>query len=187
MTRYIGTSGDDIYAHLRTDSLRAVGFAGNDLIVGNASNDFLDGSIGNDNLSGRDGNDALIGKRDNDTLFGNDGNDLLVGGSGNDYLDGYGYGVSSNTDQYDTLIGGSGADTFVLGNLLEVYYLGSSYATIQDWDPSSDSIAVTGDFSKYSLQTDDFGIGSSAKDTGIYYGSDLICLVQDSTNVTLLG
>ena len=186
MTRYIGTSGDDVYAHLRDDSLRAIGLAGNDLIVGNASNDFLDGSIGNDNLSGGDGNDALIGKRDNDTLFGNDGNDLLVGGSGDDYLDGYGYSFSGNTEQYDTLIGGSGADTFVLGNLLGVYYQGAGYATIKDWDSSSDTILVTGDFSQYSLKTDNFEVGSSAKDTGIYYGNDLICIVQDSTNVTLM-
>ncbi len=183
--KYFGTDGNDFQVYLRDKTLVAYGLAGNDVITGNTANDYLNGSIGNDTLSGRGGNDYLLGGEGNDVLFGNDGNDFLDGGSGNDYLDGFAYGVNSNADQYDTLTGGGGADTFVLGSLGSVYYLGAGYAKITDWNASSDTILVAGDYSQYFQLNLNYGIGTSALDTGIYYGGDLIAIVQDVSSVTL--
>jgi serralysin len=101
----------------------------------------------------------------------------LSGSTGNDILNGY----SSGTE-YDTLAGGTGSDTFVLGSSTSVYYQGSGYAVITDWDYTSDFIQAHGSSSQYSLVQENWA-GTSALDTAIYYGSDLIGVVQDSTNV----
>jgi serralysin len=57
---------------------RAVGGAGNDLLVGNWIANTLNGAAGNDSLSGAAGNDRLIG---------GPGTDRLIGGSGADVFD----------------------------------------------------------------------------------------------------
>lgn len=182
--KYFGTGGNDFQVYLRDNTFLGYGLAGNDVITGNTANDVLNGSIGDDTLGGRGGNDYILGKKGNDVLFGNDGNDYLDGGAGNDYLDGFAYGVNSIADQYDTLIGGTGADTFVLGGLGSVYYLGAGYATIKDWS-ASDPILVAGDYNLYFQLNLNYNIGTSALDTGIYYGGDLIAIVQDVSSVTL--
>ena len=183
--KYFGSGGNDVELYLRDNTLLGYGLAGNDFITGNTANDVLNGAIGDDTLCGRGGNDFLLGKKGNDVLSGNDGSDLLDGGVGNDYLDGFAFGVNSNADQNDTLTGGGGADIFVLGSLSSVYYRGGGYATITDWNASSDTILVAGDYSQYSQLNINYGIGGSALDTGIYYLGDLIAVVQDSSNVTL--
>ncbi|HAA30694.1 MAG TPA: calcium-binding protein [Cyanobacteria bacterium UBA8553] len=184
--KVFGTSGDDFQVYLRDNTYLGYGLAGNDVITGNTANDVINGSVGNDSLGGRGGNDFLMGKNGNDVLFGNDGSDYLDGGAGNDYLDGFAYGVNSNADQFDTLIGGTGADTFVLGGLGSVYYRGAGYAVIKDWSAaSSDSILVAGDYNLYSQLNLNYNVGTSALDTGIYYGGDLIAIVQDVSAVTL--
>ena len=182
--KYLGTGGNDLKLYLGDKTLVGYGKAGNDAITGNTANDVLNGSLGDDSLGGRGGNDYLLGKNGNDVLFGNDGSDYLDGGSGNDYLDGFAYGVNSNADQYDTLIGGTGADTFVLGGLGSVYYIGAGYASIKDWS-TSDYILVAGNYDLYSQLNLNYGVGTSALDTGIYYGGDLIAIVQDVSSVTL--
>ncbi len=50
---------------------------------------------------------------DDDTLVGGDGSDLLMGGDGNDLLIG-GISIGVNDTHQDTLIGGQGADQFVI-------------------------------------------------------------------------
>ncbi|NET03325.1 MAG: hemolysin [Symploca sp. SIO2B6] len=137
------------------------------------------GSIFNDTLSGGFGNDDLYGFGGNDTLLGLSGNDYLSGGYGNDRLDGY--GVSGI--EYDTLSGGAGFDTFVLGGSWGVSYQGLGFATITDWDWTSDFIETIGNASQYSLGYSDWN-GNFVTDTEIYYGSDLIAVVEDTTNVS---
>ncbi|MEH1911183.1 MAG: hypothetical protein V7L05_05820 [Nostoc sp.] len=71
----------------------------------------------------REGNDILYGGSNptysgNDSLYGGSGDDLLYGGAGNDRLDGY----STSGTEYDTLVGGDGSDTFVLGGSWGVSY-----------------------------------------------------------------
>jgi Ca2+-binding RTX toxin-like protein len=131
-------------------------------------------------IRGNNNNNSLYGGSGNDVLYGYGGNDFLSGGSGNDYLDGYG---TTRGIEYDTLVGGAGSDTFALGDrTYGVFYQGQGYATIRDWDASADYIQVRGSTSQYSLRTGNWA-GSSARDMGIYYGNDLIGVVQDNTNV----
>lgn len=113
------------------------------------------------------------------------GSDTLLGGDGNDILNGKSYWGA-----IDILAGGSGADTFVLGNQ-RVYYQGSGYATITDFDSNQgDKIQVLGDSTQYQLGQLQNADGSSAMDTGIFYvgngANNLIGVVQDSLDVSLV-
>ena len=107
------------------------------------------GGSGNDTLNGQSTNDTLIGNGGNDTLYGEAGNDYLNGGPGNDYLDAY---ASFNRADFDTLEGGTGADTFVLGNTRQgMFYLGDGQATIVDYNFRDDYIQLRGNASQYRL------------------------------------
>ena len=107
------------------------------------------GGSGNDILTAQNTNDTLIGNAGNDTLYGEAGNDYLNGGAGNDYLDGY---ASRNSPDFDTLEGGAGADTFVLGNSRQgMFYLGNGQATIVDYNFRDDYIQLRGNSSQYRL------------------------------------
>jgi RTX calcium-binding nonapeptide repeat (4 copies) len=121
----------------------------------------------------------IYGTNDADVLYGTYESDYVVGWDGDDYIDA---GFATDGTEYDTLIGGAGSDTFVLGGFWGASYQGAGYATIADWDPSADYIETLGDSSQYSFGYSDWS-GGSATDTGIYYGSDLIAVVQDSTDV----
>jgi Ca2+-binding RTX toxin-like protein len=160
------------------------GNGGDDIIVGGNGNDRLSGNAGNDDLSGGAGNDTLLGGSGNDILFGGSGSDLLSGSVGNDILIGFN-GVQGN--ELDTLRGGSGADTFVLGDKSRSFYLnstGSSFATIDDFDFSQgDKIRVNGSVFGYTLNKSVNLSGGSALDTQILRNGDLIAVVQDNTNV----
>jgi Ca2+-binding RTX toxin-like protein len=171
---WTGTPFDDTYTYTGTDNFTGKGLAGNDSLVGSLGNDLLGGGADNDTLYGGDGNDWLVGGKDSDTLLDGDGDDILNG-----------FGFSQ---AIDILTGGSGADTFVLGNH-RVYYRGSGYATITDFDSSqNDKIQLRGDSSQYQLcqleNTDD----PLALDTGIFYvgngDNNLIGVVQGSVDVS---
>ncbi|MHC5598092.1 MAG: calcium-binding protein [Nostoc sp.] len=186
------------------------GLGGNDYIQGKGGNDYIYGGDGVDNLIGGSGNDSLYGGKGGDVLFGDeitigsgtpagndylsgeDGNDLLYGGRGNDtllggadndFFSGYG-GVSGEIDTYT---GGAGADTFSLGyngSFTNIDYLGSGYAIITDFNwLQGDKIRVGGSKRDYTLQKSSNFSGTAALDTLIYRNSDLIAVVQDTTNV----
>jgi Ca2+-binding RTX toxin-like protein len=134
-----GESGTDyMYGGLGDDMLwggdhddQLFGEDGNDNLYGQDWDDTLDGGRGNDALEGGSGRDTLLGGADNDQLYGQDDDDKLDGGDGDDRLDGgwrsdilaggagndvlYG-GITKwfGDGTHDHLIGGSGADTFVL-------------------------------------------------------------------------
>ena len=164
------------------------GEAGNDTLLGYYGNDYLDGWTGNDYLYGEAGNDTLLGYYGNDYLYGGAGNDNLYGEAGDDTLNGeagddnlYGGGYGYDSGEYDILTGGSGADTFVLGDAWGSFYLDSSYkgwgsyATITDFDwTEGDKIQVFGSASDYTLTP--FGNG-----TDINYQGDLIGYVENVT------
>lgn len=105
-------------------------------IVGNAVNNLLNGGEGNDLLDGRGGNDMLLGGIGIDSLFGDTGNDFLNGGAGDDYLLGTS-AAAKGAGEIDTLTGGSGSDTFILGDETNVFYNTSpkagDYAIIRDF------------------------------------------------------
>jgi Ca2+-binding RTX toxin-like protein len=197
---YYGTSDNDTYFYSEQDALLAYGYNGNDNILGNAGadslfgrngddflvgfddDDLLFGGNGADSLLGGSGDDILRGGAGPDYLHGNTGNDRLWGGFGNDYLDGYGYNPS--LPEFDTLTGGSGADTFVLGNtntIPSISYLGEGYAIITDFNQSEgDQIQLAGSITDYSFSQISDAMGIS---TGIYYQDDLIGIVQNVTDI----
>ncbi|MCU0567512.1 MAG: hypothetical protein MUF49_13055 [Oculatellaceae cyanobacterium Prado106] len=85
-----------------------------DQISGDSADNLLEGKEGLDTLLGRDGNDRLIGGGNLEiSISGNP--EILNGGRGNDILQGA-VAQGFNFRERDDLTGGSGADTFILGN-----------------------------------------------------------------------
>jgi Ca2+-binding RTX toxin-like protein len=196
-----GYAGNDILSGLDgNDNL--YGGHGGDILSGGYGEDYLDGGNRRDKLFGGYGNDVLAGDLDNDTLYGQQGNDILHGGYNNDIL----YGGSGNDvlvgwrgtgNEEDTLTGNGGADRFVLGDQLRgVFYtlddesVWSYYARITDFKKKDgDKVQVVGNQSNYVLEKDINLVGGSAKDTLIYFKSNLgntnlIGVVQDTTNIS---
>jgi Ca2+-binding RTX toxin-like protein len=187
----------DYYGLDAIDNDTLLGGAGNDTLYGQEDSDLLKGGNGNDLIYGggektlqnradgtpynTDSNDTLIGGAGKDILIGGKGDDLLNGGAGSDRLNGYDY----MTDK-DTLIGGGARDVFVLGNASGACYLGadSNYAVIQDWQ-SIDRLEVFGSLDNYSLDKTANLVGTSGKDTQIFYNSDLIGILQDTTTISV--
>ncbi|MDR9404420.1 MAG: hypothetical protein RI580_13375, partial [Halothece sp. Uz-M2-17] len=126
--KIVGNSkGNTIIGNVEDESIRGKkgddtlkGAKGEDRLYGGNGEDRLYGGRGYDKLYGRNGDDFLMGGMGDDTLRGGTGNDILKGAKGTDKL----YGSEGNDflssgplrgDQEDTLNGGSGADTFLLG------------------------------------------------------------------------
>lgn len=90
-----------------------------DFFIGGANyqwdgyDDVIYGGGGNDIIYGYAGDDTLYGEDGNDWLFGGKGKDTLNGGAGNDWL----FTGDLRDHEGDILTGGSGADTFVIGEV----------------------------------------------------------------------
>ncbi len=169
--------------------------------------DIIIGQTGNDSLYG-DGNSILHSDdyfysllwggntetRGNDLLFGGEGDDYLVGSTSFSYQEHHyeDFGIdyltttlSDSTSEIDTLTGGEGADTFVLGNSIQSFYEGSGYAVITDFDSAAgDVFEVFGNFEDYSLSSGNWS-GSYTDDTLIEFKGDVIGVVTDSSEVVL--
>ena len=132
----IGTNfGDNIKGLGGNDTV--FGESGKDVINGGSGRDFLNGGKGNDTIFGGKGSDSIQGGQGNDSLSGGQGNDDLFGGAGNDTIVG-GHATESTRDN---LTGGAGND------LLDVRNYGKTnndYATVTDFNASSDKIQVQG-------------------------------------------
>jgi Ca2+-binding RTX toxin-like protein len=123
---------------------------GNDIVVGRGNNDLIFGGFGKDLLSGGDGNDIIEGEAGDDQIFGGLAEDILRGGDGKDILIGTipNSLVSPGISEFDKLIGGAGADTFVLGDKDGIFYtkvdtgLIDFFATIEDFIPGEDVIQL---------------------------------------------
>ncbi|NJK67563.1 MAG: calcium-binding protein [Microcoleus sp. SU_5_3] len=172
------------------DSDNIQGTSGNDYLEGeHYLDDAIFGAGGADTLKGLDGDDFLFGGTGNDKLYGGRDSDWLEGNSGNDLLVGH-----SNSGQYDyyevdTLIGGSGADTFSLvieGPEFEVPYLDGlgehAYAIIRDFKKADgDAILMVGKKQDYEFVSGYYGYGNAlTKDTKIFYEGDMIAVVSDN-------
>jgi Ca2+-binding RTX toxin-like protein len=173
---YYGTLGDDYFTAKPYVTL-AYGRAGNDTLFGNdGSEDTLYGNRGSDTLLGNDGNDSLFGGYGADYLNGGDGVDYLNGGPGNDYLNAF-YTIPADIGiDSDTLEGGTGADTFVLGEDFVYYYdpENSEFATIVDFSrEEGDKIQVFGSILDYSLEA------SASGGTQISRNGNLIAVVEN--------
>ncbi len=125
----IGTDGDDVihgnddYSKTYTIS-SGPGSTNTETIKHGGIGETIYGGAGNDIIYGYGGDDCLYGGSGNDFLYGGDGADQLFGGSGNDWL----FTGSLKDNEGDTLTGGEGFDTFVIGELE-----GPSY-THFDWE-----------------------------------------------------
>ena len=189
-----GSNSDRLLGEAADDTIN--GSDGNDIIDGGADNDSLEGGEGRDRILGGSGNDTLSGGAAADTLTGGFGNDHLDGGDGNDRLIGVdpnvvGTGVGFGAGEVDTFRGGTGADTFVLGDSMRVYYSDgdplttgeSDYALISEFNATEDVIELNGSADVYLL---DFYTTSSGSinaaliyDPGVEARGELIGILQD--------
>lgn len=188
---------DEIRGRLGNDTIQ--GLDGNDLIIGDndlaqltgdgddrifAGNgdDLVNGSGGNDFISGGSGRDDLNGSFGNDRLFGDSGSDNLQGSLGNDVLNGFGF----TAGEQDRLLGGLGADTFVLGNALTAFYTQfNQFAVIRDFSVSQgDKIQIEGSLSQYTLTEGDFSTGTDPFDTKLSLNGDVIAFIENATGLT---
>lgn len=118
-----GGAGDDRIIGCQDQGNRLWGQAGNDLLIGGRQNDWLAGGTGMDQLIGRGGSDVLMAGSGGSRLVGSDGNSV---------------------GEVDRLVGGDGADRFVLsGQEGGLCYSNSlSYAWIQGFDLTKDSVEL---------------------------------------------
>ncbi|MEH2247470.1 calcium-binding protein [Nostoc sp.] len=177
-----------------TSAINGTGNSLNNFLFGNTANNTLNGSGGNDTLDGNFGNDILNGGDGNDSLQGGPGNDILNGGPGNDTLIGVfpGSPLPPGLGETDNLIGGAGADTFVLGDAVNVFYDDNNttspgfedLATIIDFDSSQDQIELNGLPQDYLLQV----VGGSTRiflDKPGAEQDEIIGVVQGVVGLTL--
>ncbi len=147
------------------------GSHGNDQLIGNYVSTCPSGALCI--VGGYSTSDYLEGNRGTDTLYGGGANDVLVGVDPDSSNPGAG--------EYDRLNGGSGNDTFVLGDAYEAYYLGNGYAIIEDFSQGTDKLAVHGSLSDYTLTTNRDIVGGSANDTILSYQGNWIAVLEDAT------
>ncbi|MFN6461907.1 MAG: DVUA0089 family protein [Nostoc sp. DedVER02] len=161
------------------------GNTANNTLNGLEGNDTLDGNLGNDILNGGDGNDSLQGGPDNDILNGGAGDDILIGVFPENLL-------PPGLKETDTLTGGTGADRFILGDLVNIFYDDNNsanpglddYSTITDFDSSQDLIRLKGAPQDYRLQV----VGSNTRifvDKPGTEPDELIGILQGKTNLRL--
>ncbi|MHC5937539.1 calcium-binding protein [Nostoc sp.] len=178
---------------LGTSNIDGTGNSLNNFLFGNSANNTLNGRAGDDTLDGNFGNDILNGGDGNDSLQGGPGNDILNGGNGNDILIGVYPGslLPPGLAELDTLTGGAGADTFVLGDAVNAFYDDNNsttpgfgdFATITDFQSNQDQIQLKGTPQDYRLQA----VGGN---TRIFYEQpgqvdELIGIVQGRNNLQL--
>ena len=184
--------GDDGNDELRGGNQDDKLWGGNqdDKLWGEEGNDQLVGDGGNDQLAGGNGDDKLWGSAGNDQIWGERGNDQLTGDDGNDVLNGYGFA----DNERDTLIGGTGADRFVLGDANSIFYAkngNSDYAVIADFNRGEgDVIALkklafnnsSGDRA-YGYRLVTVGVNTEIR---VDNTNELVATLQNRTGVSLL-
>ena len=174
---WTGTGGSD-YKNWFGGAISMSGLGGNDNLWGNFGDDYIYGGSGNDQLRGWSGNDQLWGGSGSDNLNGETGNDILIG------TDGW----SGVFGEVDRLTGGSGADTFVLGNNNDWFYRGNAWAIITDFSRSSgDKIQLSGRIQDYWLSSRfEPGAGSSSiRDGLVMRGNDIVAVLVDRPDTSL--
>lgn len=176
-TLQAGAGNDELHGDFGNDSL--MGEAGVDFLDGGEGNDTLDGGGDRDLLFGGEGDDVLYGGAADDFLQGGMGADMLSGGSGNDVLDGVFSRGSVDQDDGDTLWGGDGDDTLIIGQGdvahggagADTFVSGSFVETaefagrVEDFNPGEDRIEVIFDPAESpdpTLEVQDFADGSGA-------------------------
>lgn len=156
------------------------GQEGGDDISGLGGDDYLYGEGGNDTVSGGRGDDSIHGgfsgtgpATGNDTLLGGRGDDRLWAGDGSDILNGF--GLLGDVDELHGGLGDNATDSFVLADAANgLFYTGTGYAEIYDFEQGIDQIVLSGAFNDYIFQGGAVtGIGSNnVSDLTIFHNSD---------------
>jgi Ca2+-binding RTX toxin-like protein len=155
--KIIGSSGDDL--------LGGTGISYNGFIVfsDNANGSFLiDALGGDDNISGGAGKDTIVTYTGDDILNGGADDDILIGSTNDSTIQNQ-FGQQQpifDSDERDTMTGGTGADTFWLGDEFGTYYVDvgdgyfpSGFGTITDFNAAEgDKIQLYGDATLYSTR-----------------------------------
>ncbi|HEY9696402.1 MAG TPA: calcium-binding protein [Trichocoleus sp.] len=194
----VATVGNDVLrGSSRSDLVDAL--EGDDQVVGGNGNDTLKGGLGNDRLDGGNGKDMLYGNAGNDTLLGGNGNDVLMGA---DAMAAVQPATALTPDpttpaaplvgEIDTLTGGNGKDTFVLGVAGTPLYTAagdSDYALITDFK-QPDRIQLAGAATSYTIGAAPMGgagIYLSKTDATGLPTNELIAVLQgaDPTKMSL--
>lgn len=157
-------------------NLQAGGNTLNNLIIGNISANTLWGSIGSDTLQGGGGDDVLYGNAAN--VLADATQDWLYGGDGNDTL---------YADGNDKLLGGAGADTYIIR-------AGLANSIIEDAAPSTAPDTVKSEISfSLGLSVPLAGMPTTQLASGtlerleLQGSAHLIGLGSNGVNNTLLG
>ncbi|APT57330.1 MULTISPECIES: calcium-binding protein [Roseomonas] len=109
------------------------GTDGDDALAGSSESDTVFGLAGDDHLQGGDGMDRLMGEAGDDRLSGGAESDELMGGDGDDYLDeGAAHGMLNGGMGDDTLVGGTGADAFMVS-------MDSGHDVVLDFEATGDA------------------------------------------------
>ena len=219
----VGGQGDDVYyvdlvETYQRDKVVEISNGGNDKIVssmsytldvnverlqlianarngtGNNLSNTLDGNDLSNMLSGEAGSDRLLGMGAADRLLGGGGADFLDGGTGNDILTGADISARGR-NEIDTLIGGIGADRFILGDARGRFYDDGNtanagrtdYVLITDFTVGQDKLQLEGAAANYYIAasgvTGVTGIGLYAEQGAT---DELIAIIR-SSNTTVLS
>jgi von Willebrand factor type A domain len=144
--------------------------------------------------------ETFIGTNFNDNISGNTLSNKIDAGAGNDIIAGVNpKAANPGVGEIDTLTGGAGKDTFVLGDGSKVYYDDGNvttpgladYALITDFNTSQgDLVKLSGLISQYSLDNSPIG-GISGQALFLNKPSaeprELIAVFQNNTGLTLDG
>jgi hypothetical protein len=152
---------------------------------------------------GLNSRDNLAGDQYGNELFGLEGNDTLDGEAGNDTLYGCYTEEGGGRGEIDTLIGGGGNDTFVVGTEDEVLYDDGQgrkasaglkdYAIIKDFTRGKDKIQVHGSRSDYFMGSNPVsglqgqGLFHDSNDNGRMDKTDELIAVVQGDKLTQSG
>lgn len=176
------------------------GHGGNDVLrattgpthqIGGEGDDVLIGGAGDDRLEGCDGDDVLIAGGGSNTLLGGAGNDLLVGAqfddsfadiSGPNFLNGGTGDDMLVAGQGDFLNGGSGADTFALGDWLR----GGAAVSVMDYQSGEDQILLHYDPTRLPDPDVEIRFQDDAPETAqIWLNGQIIAQVMQAPDLTI--
>ena len=110
---------------------------------------------------------------DNDKLTGGKGHDVLNGGADDDTLNGTDADAAGYFER-DTLTGGAGVDTFILGETIQAYYATQGiqdYAVITDFNHNQDKVQLYGVVSDYQTQ-------QQGNDMFLSHSGDLVVIFE---------
>lgn len=178
------------------------GGGGSDRLLGGAGNDFIDGSSTEfetevdysfvDDETGETYYFDIFPDYWLDSTYYPDEVDTLTGGEGSDtFALGDNFGSYYEDRSYSYLANGFGGSIYDYCQALacdEIHYhegQTNDYAIITDFNgQEGDLFQIYGNQEEYTLSTENF-MGEELADTLIHYGSDLIAVVSDNTDISL--